>query len=156
MLSLRSGMEYFARIVAGATLLTTSFLGQWLHHLEHDVCGHECSLSTHSCLPTHTYNHDPEHSVSTSQQVVHETPAHDHDTPAVPHDHHTCSICYVIGQAVQQAREAARRTECRNHHGGGAQFCRGDGSVHFVSKNIDGGIYRSRATIQGGEVSGEF
>ena len=99
-LSLRSGMEYFARIVACAALLTTSFLGQWLHHLEHDVCGYEYSRSKHSCLPTHTHNHDSEHPDSAPHGVDRETPAHDHDSPAVPHDHHTCSICYVIGQAV--------------------------------------------------------
>jgi len=28
--------------------------------------------------------------------------------------------------------------------------------VHFISENIDGGVYRSLATIQGGEVVGEF
>ena len=43
-----------------------------------------------------------------------------------------------------------------SQHVGGAQFCLGDGSVHFISENIDGGIYRSLATIQGGEVVGEF
>lgn len=41
-------------------------------------------------------------------------------------------------------------------HIGGAQFCLGDGSVRFVSENIDQGIYHAVATIQGGEVVGEF
>lgn len=43
-----------------------------------------------------------------------------------------------------------------SHHVGGAQFCLGDGSVRFISENIDGGVYQSLATIQGGETVGEF
>lgn len=43
-----------------------------------------------------------------------------------------------------------------SHHIGGAQFGLGDGSVRFISENIDGGVYRSLATIQGGETVGEF
>jgi len=41
-------------------------------------------------------------------------------------------------------------------HTGGAQFCLGDGSVRFISENIDNGVYQALATIQGGEVTGEF
>ncbi len=41
-------------------------------------------------------------------------------------------------------------------HTGGVQFCLGDGSVRFISENIDTGVYQSLATIQGGEVVGEF
>lgn len=41
-------------------------------------------------------------------------------------------------------------------HTGGAQFCLGDGSVRFISENIDHGVYQGLATIQGGEVIGEF
>ena len=43
-----------------------------------------------------------------------------------------------------------------SHHVGGAQFTLGDGSVRFISENIDHGLYRSLATIQGGEIVGEF
>ncbi|MBL8816728.1 MAG: DUF1559 domain-containing protein [Planctomyces sp.] len=43
-----------------------------------------------------------------------------------------------------------------SRHTGGANFCLGDGSVRFISENIDQGIYQSLATIQGGEVVGEF
>ncbi len=43
-----------------------------------------------------------------------------------------------------------------SQHVGGAQFCLGDGSVRFISENIDRGVYQSLATIQGGEVVGEF
>lgn len=41
-------------------------------------------------------------------------------------------------------------------HTGGAQFCLGDGSVRFLSENIDEGVFRSLATIQGNEVVSEF
>ena len=41
-------------------------------------------------------------------------------------------------------------------HEGGAQFVLGDGSCRFISENIDHGLYQSLATIQGGEVVGEF
>jgi prepilin-type N-terminal cleavage/methylation domain-containing protein len=41
-------------------------------------------------------------------------------------------------------------------HEGGAQFALGDGSVRFISENIDHGLYQSLATINGGEVVGEF
>lgn len=43
-----------------------------------------------------------------------------------------------------------------SNHTGGSQFMMGDGSVRFVSENIDHGLYQSLATIQGGEVIGEF
>ncbi len=35
-------------------------------------------------------------------------------------------------------------------HTGGANFVMGDGSVQFVSENIDGAIYRELSTIDGG------
>ena len=38
-------------------------------------------------------------------------------------------------------------------HVGGAQFTFGDGSVHFISENIDLAVYRNTATIAGGEVA---
>ena len=41
-------------------------------------------------------------------------------------------------------------------HVGGTQFVLGDGSVRFISENIDRGLYQSLATILGGEVVGEF
>lgn len=43
-----------------------------------------------------------------------------------------------------------------SHHVGGSQFCLGDGAVRFISENIDRAVYQSIATIQGGEVVGEF
>ncbi|HCS52982.1 DUF1559 domain-containing protein [Rubinisphaera sp.] len=44
----------------------------------------------------------------------------------------------------------------RSYHQGGAQFLLGDGSVRFISENIDLTTYNSLATRAGGEVVGEF
>ncbi len=41
-------------------------------------------------------------------------------------------------------------------HTGGTQFVMGDGSCRFISESIDKGVYQALATIQGGEVIGEF
>jgi prepilin-type N-terminal cleavage/methylation domain-containing protein/prepilin-type processing-associated H-X9-DG protein len=41
-------------------------------------------------------------------------------------------------------------------HDGGAQFLFADGSVHFLSYEIDGNIYRALGTRNGGEVVGDF
>lgn len=43
----------------------------------------------------------------------------------------------------------------RSLHTGGAHFLMGDGSVRFVSENIDGSSYRAMASRDGGEVTGE-
>ena len=51
---------------------------------------------------------------------------------------------------------AAHFDDFSSWHVGGAQFCLGDGSVHFISENIDEGVYKALATIQNGEVIGEF
>jgi len=42
----------------------------------------------------------------------------------------------------------------RSFHTGGAQFCRGDGSVTFVSDTIAGDVYRAAASRAGGESKG--
>ncbi len=39
-----------------------------------------------------------------------------------------------------------------SQHTGGAQFCFGDGSVHFISDSIDLALYRNLSTCGGGEV----
>ena len=51
---------------------------------------------------------------------------------------------------------AAHFDDFSSHHVGGSQFCLGDGSVRFISENIDHGLYQALATIKGGEVVGEF
>ena len=43
-----------------------------------------------------------------------------------------------------------------SRHTGGGQFALGDGSVRFVSQNIDLAIYRAVASISGGEAVSEF
>ncbi len=43
-----------------------------------------------------------------------------------------------------------------SYHTGGAFFGMADGSVQFLSENIDLGLYQSMATRAGGEVVGEF
>lgn len=43
-----------------------------------------------------------------------------------------------------------------SQHTGGTQFALGDGSVRFVSSNIDGNVYRALATIAGEEIAVEY
>ena len=43
-----------------------------------------------------------------------------------------------------------------SRHTGGAQFLLCDGSVRFVSENVDNAIWRGVATRAGGEVLGDF
>lgn len=43
-----------------------------------------------------------------------------------------------------------------SQHTGGAQFCLADGSVRFVSENMDKATYQATATIRGGEVVNNF
>ncbi len=43
-----------------------------------------------------------------------------------------------------------------SYHVGGAQFVLADGSVRFISENIDMNLYRGLGSISGGEVLGEF
>ncbi len=43
----------------------------------------------------------------------------------------------------------------RSRHPGGAQFCRADGSVHFVADGVDNVLYRTSCTRDGGEAVSE-
>lgn len=43
-----------------------------------------------------------------------------------------------------------------SYHVGGANFTLADGSVRFISENVDIGVYRSLASIQGREVVSEY
>lgn len=43
-----------------------------------------------------------------------------------------------------------------SYHVGGAMFGMADGSVRFISENIDMNLYRSLGSIKGGEIVGEF
>jgi len=44
----------------------------------------------------------------------------------------------------------------RSRHTGGVHFCLGDGTVRFISQNIDRAVYRGIFTIQGGERLSDF
>src|SRR5690606_29817033 len=44
----------------------------------------------------------------------------------------------------------------RSDHQGGVQFALTDGSVHFISEDIDAAVLDALATRNGGEVIGEF
>ena len=44
----------------------------------------------------------------------------------------------------------------QSSHEGACQFCFADGSVHFLSENIDQTLYENLSTIQDGNVIGEF
>jgi len=57
---------------------------------------------------------------------------------------------------VQCAGDWPNNYSFYSQHVGGAHFGLCDGSVKFVSDNIDLGLYRSLATIGGGETIGEF
>ncbi|MCA8986459.1 MAG: DUF1559 domain-containing protein [Planctomycetaceae bacterium] len=57
------------------------------------------------------------------------------------------SSCSDAGEAV---------SNFRSPHQGGGQFALADGSVRFISENIDQTTYNSLASVQGGEVVGEF
>lgn len=71
---------------------------------------------------------------------------------------HTCRTttnlrapCVTIGGTGADAGVYAR-----SYHIGGVQILLADGSVRFVSDNIDSGTWQSLATRGGGEVLGEF
>lgn len=63
----------------------------------------------------------------------------------------------ILGSADHVPNDpAAHLDDFSSRHTGGSQFALGDGSVRFVSENIDHGLYHSLATINGGEVIGEY
>lgn len=93
----RSGIEYFARIAACAALLTTSFFGQWLHHL---AFHNENEQGINSACSAQPHSHSCGHSHS-KHALTNEGPrSEDQKSPAAPHDHNSCGICYVIAQAA--------------------------------------------------------
>ena len=63
----------------------------------------------------------------------------------------------ILGSADHVPNDpAAHFDDFSSQHTGGAQFVLGDGSVHFVSENIDLGVYQSVATRGGGEIVSDF
>lgn len=67
------------------------------------------------------------------------------------------SIERILGDTdVTPNRDLIHMDEFASYHAGGAQFVLGDGSVRFISTNIDLTVYRGLASRSGGEVTGEF
>jgi prepilin-type N-terminal cleavage/methylation domain-containing protein/prepilin-type processing-associated H-X9-DG protein len=60
------------------------------------------------------------------------------------------------GSAIDDVPGEAAIISARSQHTGGANVTMGDGSVHFVSDNIDLGTWRALGSRNGGEVIGEF
>jgi prepilin-type processing-associated H-X9-DG protein len=59
-------------------------------------------------------------------------------------------------QAPGTPEFAAYEISFGSRHVGGAQFGMADGSVRFISENIDRNVYSALGTRDGGEVLGEF
>jgi prepilin-type processing-associated H-X9-DG protein len=65
-------------------------------------------------------------------------------------DFNTCVAAYTNGGTVDVANACDRAFA--SFHTGGANAVFGDGSVRFLSTNLDGRLYMALATIAGGEV----
>ena len=61
-----------------------------------------------------------------------------------------------VGHAEHPPNENEHPEDYGSSHRGGAQFILVDGSVHFVSENIDEGLFQALATRGSGEPTGEF
>jgi prepilin-type N-terminal cleavage/methylation domain-containing protein/prepilin-type processing-associated H-X9-DG protein len=67
------------------------------------------------------------------------------------------AIVRILGTADHTPNHPANHIDdFSSHHTGGAQFVFGDGSVKFISTNIDLNQYKSMATRSTGDVTGEF
>ena len=74
---------------------------------------------------------------------------------------HTTATCSVPLNYYEKNRSIDRLDWPNNYsfaskHTGGGHFTMGDGSVRFVSENIDLSLYRNLASIDGDEPTGEF
>ncbi len=66
---------------------------------------------------------------------------------------------FTTADSVVQSRmgiNGAQRETAGSEHVGGAFFCFADGSVRFLSENMDLNLYSSLGTINEGELTGEF
>jgi prepilin-type N-terminal cleavage/methylation domain-containing protein len=67
------------------------------------------------------------------------------------------AIVRILGTADHTPNHAlAHFDDFSSYHSGGCHFVLGDGSVRFVSANIDLGVYQRTCTRAGGDVVGEF
>jgi len=68
----------------------------------------------------------------------------------------TCSIPLNFGRIHNNRHDWENNNGFMSRHVGGGHFALADGSVRFVSENIDIFVYWSLATLQGSEVVSEF
>jgi type II secretory pathway pseudopilin PulG len=69
--------------------------------------------------------------------------------------HSTCAIPPNMVD-VPDPQDWPNAQSFRSWHPGGLQFAFGDGSIRFINQSIDLELYRSLATIKGGEVVSDF
>ena len=62
----------------------------------------------------------------------------------------------ILGHAEEGPNNGEHPEDFGSEHKGGAQFILGDGSVHFISENIDRGVFQALGTRSSGEVVGQF
>lgn len=75
------------------------------------------------------------------------------------HSNHTSATCAIplnYGITWNDANDWHNNHGFMSRHTGGGHFAMVDGSVLFVSENIDLMVYRALATIDAGEIVGEF
>lgn len=68
----------------------------------------------------------------------------------------TCAIPLNFGKVLNDHHDWENNNGFMSRHVGGAHFAMADGSVRFVSENIDIVTYWKLATLQGGEIVGEY
>ncbi len=68
----------------------------------------------------------------------------------------TCAIPFNFGRIHNNQDDWENNNGFMSRHIGGGHFAMADGSVRFVSENIDVFTYWSLATVQGNEIVGEF
>ena len=61
-----------------------------------------------------------------------------------------------LGTVTGSNEENLRLNAFGSQHTGGAQFALADGSVRFISENVDRNVSRALGTRAGGEVVGDF
>ncbi len=82
-----------------------------------------------------------------------------HDTTfSFNHTTATCSIPlnYYYKNKTIDINDWGNNYSFASQHVGGGHFTMGDGTVRFISENIDLQLYRNLASIDGGETIGEF
>ena len=67
-------------------------------------------------------------------------------------NHDAACVCTAGTSTITTGHCGDSSIGFRSMHSGGAHFCMGDGSVHFINDNIDGATYRALASRAGGEI----